>query len=389
MTSYQAIGALDPYFLQAYSSPNNYQYQQQLIQQPLLAQNVEQVDSVQQSENVPNINFKGAESVVQQPKKNHTAAWLVLGSIATVGAACLIHKGQKAGANGIFDQFITGFKSLIGKTDDKVLTFGLNNGKRVCTIPGKENILNNSQTIADDLNKLGFNGADKLDFAKFTTTLNDGTKVLSPELKINSGTFNIGECIVTFKDGKVIKCINKNGDDILNKYIEAGNSTTNSSDFQEQKTLIDNFIKNLRKEENFKNIQDFEVEHSTNQITRKFVRTNPTDDFKIQSAQTKYFSLDDNIVKTYSNENPKTKEILDKFGNGENIGNVVYAEYYSDEIGTLVIEGNNISSIRTIDGKSINKGSSEYNDLHKKYKDLFEKALRNELESTNITYTAI
>ena len=55
----------------------------------------------------------------------------------------------------------------------------------------------------------------------------------------------------------------------------------------------------------------------------------------------------------------------------------------------LVIEGNNISSIRTIDGKSINKGSSEYNDLHKKYKDLFEKALRNELESTNITYTAI
>ena len=78
MAGAQAINGFDPYFLQAYNSPNALQMQQ--------LQQAQQATQTQQAANNPNSVFQNTVPRAQEPKKkSNTVAWCVLGAAALAG----------------------------------------------------------------------------------------------------------------------------------------------------------------------------------------------------------------------------------------------------------------------------------------------------------------
>ena len=124
MAGAQAIGYNDPYFLQAYNSPNYLQMQQMQQMQQAQAQQVQQSYNTNpfasQNSVMQNITPKATE---EPKKKNNTAAWAVLGTVALAGTAWMISRGKKTGAEGIFNQLKAGFKSLGKNANEQIFSF--------------------------------------------------------------------------------------------------------------------------------------------------------------------------------------------------------------------------------------------------------------------------
>lgn len=121
MTGFQAIGA-DPYFLQAYNSPNYYQLMQtQQAQQAQQASQTGAVAGVQnptsQVQQTP--TFKGAQ---EDTTKSSGTNWGALGlTLLTTGiGACwwFASKGKAAGAEGLWKQIKTGATSVYNSSKD-------------------------------------------------------------------------------------------------------------------------------------------------------------------------------------------------------------------------------------------------------------------------------
>ena len=99
-----AIGgyAYDPYFMQAYSSPNyNAQLAQKQAQQYAQAQTQTQTQTAgtnpTNTATANNVNFKGAADSIKEEKSSSTAKW-ILGTLATAGT---IYLGYKCHGKGI------------------------------------------------------------------------------------------------------------------------------------------------------------------------------------------------------------------------------------------------------------------------------------------------
>ena len=116
MSSPQAIG-LDPYFLQAYNTPNYYQLAQ--AQQTQQAQQASQIPAQSASQNVSQSaqassspSFQGKSAEKEDSGINWGAIGLTLVTTGIGAAWWFASKGKKAGVEGLWNQIQTGAKSV-------------------------------------------------------------------------------------------------------------------------------------------------------------------------------------------------------------------------------------------------------------------------------------
>ena len=378
MFNYSQMG-YDPYFLQAFNSPNvNQMYQSQQVPAQQTAQQVSQALA-------GNPSFQGAQTTTE--KKGNGKAWLLIGGAAALaGAAWMISRGKAAGAEGLVEQFKAGIKSFGKESAKKVVGFTEINGKKICNIPGKENIIKNSATAADDLAKIGIENGTKFSLSDLITKSDDGVQALAEGVKINKGTFNFNGATLGFEDGKIVSYVDSKGKDILSRYLSPEEVAKFADKNNADKKLIDELLAKILKGENLKDVSKMEVEHKLADVTRIFTRENPTDKFVFQQATAKRFSIDSSEVKAFMEENPAIKEALTKFKNGETVGTILRAERSTD-VGTFFVENGKIEKIKTKDGKIFNFDSDEFKALHEKNATLFNEVLEEKDKLTNVIRT--
>lgn len=231
----------NPYFLQAYNSPNYNQMiqaqQQMYAQQP--ATNTLGQTGHQSGLQIPsgtNVNFQGAQSAIsnegKEEKKSNGLAWAI-GIGATAIGACwwLASRGKARNATGLWNQIKTGFKSLYKKP----------------------NIVKEAQNIAKNKEIFKFNDALKW------TEQGANLKGFQFELKNADGVLNR----VTVQNGQVSaltdltkKATKENN---LRNITEAYNNGTLNETFKKQiddivKMVTDKDVSKLPKGVELKNI---------------------------------------------------------------------------------------------------------------------------------------
>ena len=383
MAGAQAIGYNDPYFLQAYNSPNSLQMQQMQQAQVQQAQQTSSTNPfAAQNSIMQNITPKATE---EPKKKNNTVAWAVLGTAALVGTGWMIYRGKKAGAEGLGKQIIAGLKSFGNKSANakNVATGGIQNGKKFCTIPGKTNVMRKAGEISGELANIGAKGSESLSLADITRTLDDGTQALAEGFSVRRGTFKVGENLVTIKNGKVIKYVDKNGKDILSRYLEPDAVSIYAKKNGKAKKAIDDMIASISKGQKLDQVNNLEIVHKADGVVQKFVRQNPADDFAREFALSNRFDLNSDVVKNYRLSNSTFHENLLKFEKGESVGNILSAEYKSP-IGTLLIENDSVVGIRDAAGKIYKNGSNRFGALKYDNYKIFENALKENAKYTNV-----
>ena len=106
----------DPYFLQAFNSPN--------VNQMYQAQQLSAQQTVPQALAGNNPSFQGAQQA-QTEKKSNAKAWLLIGGAALLaGSAWMISRGKAAGAEGMIEQFKAGIKSFGKETTKQIVRSG-------------------------------------------------------------------------------------------------------------------------------------------------------------------------------------------------------------------------------------------------------------------------
>ena len=391
MAGAQAIGYNDPYFLQAYNSPNYLQMQQM---QQAQAQQVQQSNNTNpfasQNSVMQNITPKATE---EPKKKNNTAALCILGTAAIAGTAWMVTRmvtrGKKTGAEGIFNQLKAGFKSLGKNANEQIFSFTEKNGHKFCTIPGKENVIKSSTTAADDLAKLGFENGVDFKASELITTLDDGATKLADGIKIKKGSFNVGGNIVTFEGDKVVSYVDKRGKDIMSRYLEPEKVAKFADVNKADKKFIDELIAGLKDGKKLDDISGLEIEHLYDDVTRTFIRQNSVDEFIFQQAKTNRFALDSKTVDAYRVDHPEIHELLTKFEKGKcNIGQILKAEYDGGKVGTILIENGNVSGVRISTGEILKPDSDDFKSLLYHNRELFDNIMKNESDFVNITRIA-
>ena len=364
MVGAQAINGFDPYFLQAYNSPNFMQLQQ--TQQAQQAGQVQQTAQAQQATANPNSIFQSSIPRAEEPKKkNHTAAWCILGATALAVTAWVISRGKK--------------------NNNQLFTFAEKNGHKYCRIPGKENIIKNGATAADDLVKLGFEKGTKFNASELTQVLDDGTVKLAEGIAIKKGSFKVGNNLVTFEGDKVVSYVDDKGKDIISRYLEPEKIAQYADANNADKKFIDELIAGLKDGKKLDDINGLEIEHLYDNVTRTFTRQNPTDNFIFQQAKTNRFTLNSKAVDAYRIDNPSVNEILNKFEKGEtNIGHILRAEFDGGNVGKILIENNSIAGVRTSTGKILKPDSDEYKSLLYHNRKLFDTVMEKENKFINI-----
>lgn len=117
----------NPYFLQAYNSPNYNQIaQSQQAYNNQMANSVGQTNNqTNQQTNTSNVSFQGAQAAIQddsekEEKSSSGRAWgLALAATAIGTGWWLLSRGKARNANGFFNQIKTGFTSLF--KDSKII----------------------------------------------------------------------------------------------------------------------------------------------------------------------------------------------------------------------------------------------------------------------------
>ena len=102
MTNSMAIGAYgyDPYFMQAYNSPNYYAQLAQTQTQTAATNQTNTNTNTNTNTTASAVNFKGAADSIKEEKSSNTAKW-ILGTLATIGTVYLGYKchGKGIGEN--------------------------------------------------------------------------------------------------------------------------------------------------------------------------------------------------------------------------------------------------------------------------------------------------
>lgn len=378
MNMYQLFN--DPYFLQAYGAPNinqMVQYQQQTPQvyAPQAAQSV-----------AANPSFQGAEAApAEKEKKGKGKAWLLLGGAALLaGSAWMITRGKTAGAEGLWEQFKVGFKTLWKNKADKVISFTEKNGAKICQVTGEKNIIKNSANVADDLAKIGLKDGAKLNIKDVIKTNDNGTAELLNNVKINKGSFNFNGATIDFEGDKIVRYVDDKGKDILSRYLNPEAVAKYAEKNKADKELIDDFVAKFLRGQDLNKINNLEVEHSIENVVRTFTRENPNSNFVFQQAVTDRFNINDSIIADLASKNAKLKDALEKIKSGEKgLGQIASAQRVTN-IGTFTIVDGKIVSLTNISGKTIPAESDMFKNLNERYVDLFEEVLQEKDKFINV-----
>lgn len=379
MTNYATLYN-DPYFQQAFNSPN-INAQQSIMNQATMAQPTATATqpTVAPQASLP---FKGASSeIAEEGEKKKSNGWKwVLGIAATAGLAFCgykcYNKGAGEGLSKIFDgakQYLSGASKTVkglAKASDKaddVFTIAKNGDDILCTVPGRTNVLKGSNLTDDAIKKLG--GSTEL-----PSLLDKGTEIMKYEAKLSDGS------VITVMGDKVRSIVNPSGAKVsLDKLSEAGNKE------------ISDIIAAVRgKDETVLNgLQNVIGRRTDGGVTRKFV-AQATDAAKngVRSASTKKFLVDSTAVKAYRQQYPQLSEAIDEFGKDVTSKFRVFTADRETNIGTFKIIGDKIAGIQTPAGQYYAVDSDNYKALLFDNKDIFDGVLSDPKKFTNIIYQA-
>ena len=381
------MGYNDPYFMQAYNSPNsNYQLMQQ--QQAQMAQQQAATQAATQNSAQSAISespaFKGSAAAIQseaKEEKGSSAGKWILG-IASVAALAwggykCFKKGNGEGLAKAWDgakqywddgcKWVKGLGSKVGKNvsskADDVFTITRNGSDVVCSVPGKTQVLRGTELV-DDIAKLGSS----------TTTpglADKATEILKYEAKLSDGS------VITVMGDKIRNVVKPDGTKVaLETLSDAGNTEV---------TRIINAVKN-REETTLNTLQNVIGRETNNGVTRKFV-VNATDAAKngVRSARTNKFLLDSPVVKAYRQQNTAASEAIEEFTRDVTTRFNVHTADKVTDIGTFKINGNEVAGIQ-VGTNYYPAASDEFLGLQFDNKDIFDGVLSDPKKFTNVVY---
>ena len=225
-------GYYDPYFMQAYQAYNL--NQAQALQAAEAQRAALQSQAATQTTTVP--------VTTQQPEENKKSnAGLIIGGLATVGAAALLYKAhKKGGEKGIkegFRQMWQGVKGTASEAAKKVTSseskalmpkeFSVNKftarqterGSWFAQVPDRRQVVKGSEKAA--LNELGIS-------TKIAHLGDEGVRLRKGTLNYNGNTF-------TIRRGKVVEYKNSAGEDLINKW----NNPVEGADIKFKKEVME------------------------------------------------------------------------------------------------------------------------------------------------------
>jgi hypothetical protein len=376
---------MDPYFYQYYMQNYADSIKAAQAQQTENNSATSQITATTESANTA---FRASVDNAKKSKSSLLPALITI-TVGTIGAGCYI--ASRGSAKGILEQLKARFRSFgsSSKTKQGIFTFAqTKNGKKVCTIPGKVNKIHQGDT-AKQLEMVGLDNGTNLNLSELTTTIKGETK-LAEGVQIRKCTYKVGKNTVTVKNGKIVSYKDEHGKDILIRYNEPGRIAKYKTENEAAKKEIDEFIANLYKGKLDK-AENLEVVINQDGILRKFVRTNPSDNFNFDYALTNRFSIDDKAVDSYRLRNSEVDSILKNFKDGEkHTGKTLMAEYKTvaekgGEEYTFIINNGKIEGIKNASGKKLSQ--TEIDSLQYHYPKIFENALKDTENYVNPVYT--
>lgn len=354
--------ACNPYFQMAYNSPNFYGVGASQVVPTTTA------DITTTTENKP-------AAKPEAEKKDNSTAKLILGTVAVVGAGLLCKKAYKMGetGKGFWKQLGSGFKKMGSKTvnwgkevkdkvtNNNVFSVRQENGRTLCTVPGKTNRL----TAAQAMQELGVTDA----VPNLTETTSSGITKLAEGIKLGKGTLTLTDgttCIV--KDGKIIKS---------SQSLEHASEAIRN----EAHSLLEKF----KRGESAPEINYRQFTHTENGFTRIF-KKDANGDYKLTNVVSEKFNLNSDVVKEFRGANQKADNALKEyFTNGSTEGlKIARAEIPTSE-GILISENGNIIGIK-IGNNTYKKGETKYNSLIYDYNEIYDKAIQDKNSYTNVVY---
>ena len=387
-TNYAALYN-DPYFQQAFNSPN-INAQQALNNQNLMSKygvttpQAATTASTVTPQNAP--SFKGASEEISggEKKKSGIGKW-ILGALAVAGIAfggykCFT-KGSGQGLSKIWDgakQYLNGasksVKGLANKAKgaddvftidkaDDVFTIAKNGDDILCTVPGKVNNLRGAG-LADDIAKFG---AD------------DIANLADKNSKLRSYSFTAEDgSVFRVVKGKITSCM-KDGKNVTEIFNNADNASF--------KKTVEGMIKEFEAGKNLDKLSDITFSSKKNGISRLFTAASASDKPVLKAAVTKQFDVNSTAVKAYRQQYPQLSEAIDEFGKDVTSKFKVFSADKVTDIGTFKIQGDKIAGIQTPTGYHA-LDSDGYRALLFDNKEIFDGVLSDPKKFTNIIYQA-
>ena len=218
----------DPYFQQAFNSPN-INAQQATVNQSIMGQQPSaQTISQPTVKTQATPSFKGASDEItkgeEKNKKSNFWKW-ALGAVAVAGLAWCgykcYNKGTGEGLTKICDgakKYLGGAKSAVkdiangSKKANDVFTITRNGDDILCTVPGRTNVLRGENLTSEAIKKLG----GSIDDISLT---DKATQIMKYEAKLDDGS------VITVMGNKLRSVVDKNGKKIALDTISEANNT--------------------------------------------------------------------------------------------------------------------------------------------------------------------
>ena len=333
----------DPYFLQAYNSPNYYN-QQALLNNSM--QNITPAQSnlsVSDNTSVANTTFKGLPGATEekQGSKKGLALGLVGTAVAT-GVGLILYKGRKSPGN-VIQKFKSGWNNLWSKSDNAYnnrVLFQKVNGNDIVILPNQKRCITTKN----------FNDSNGV----ITEAKSRGITGIKQDLKLADDDAILRSTAFEFKlDGKEYQGVYNLEKDVKLR-VKGSRENLNVADLEgELKTTLENITTSLKNNKNVDGISDVTLKNTCYGQTINgndiLYLTNATKaNNGLLAVRTNRFKFDDNVVITARGNDSKLNEAINEYSKGR---------YDSFE----VIDGNwKPSESRTFWQKLTGKNSNDY-----------------------------
>ena len=304
-------GYYDPYFMQAYQAYNLNQAQamQAAEAQRAAAQAMQAAEAQRAAAQAAQTQAATQTATVpmttQQPEeKKKSNAGLVIGGLATVGASVLLYKAHKKGGDkGIKEGFKMMWDGITNKVTKAATTQTerftcrqTKNGDWFAQVPNRRQRIN-----VDDTDKLS-----KLGVSREIPKINDkGVKIIDFTFKKDGNTFHV-------RNGKVVKYVNKNEENLLSKMTSPATNQDN-----EYKKVIYEFIEKVQRgdEAAIKELTRLNYTHTADGVTRRFSINEGTT--TMNKVVTNRFDLGSDAVTAYRSKNPQANKAVKAIKEGK------------------------------------------------------------------------
>lgn len=371
MTNSMAIGSygFDPYFMQAYQTPNyyagNYMAQNNVPAATTAlpsANTTTSTTTATATNNQQNVNFKGKEK-----EKSNSTAWAILGTVAVIGAACLCKKAYNKGVGDTvlakvkdgFSKMWSGAKTSVTNLIKDQVTVTKNGDDIICNLPNKTNFLR-GDNIADDIAKLGGS-------AEIPALSDAGSKLRRYTFDADGFTFEVVK-------GKITKCTS-GADDYLKIFQEDAN----------MKSKVEKMVKEFAQGKNLDQLRNIKYSNNANGISRLYEVANSTETAKLIGGATHKFNAASDAVKAYRSEHANFDQLLKNVTEGKLDGLKIATADYGTSIGTFKIVNGDVSGIQ-IGNTFYPKGSDKFKALKFDNENLFKEVLEKQKDYTNLVW---